>query len=104
EAPGYATQKELAVFETDVSMDFDLERKAAANVSYRPRRDAASPPSDPSPEPTTKPTADEGLKQGTSSKPKRTLSSDPWAGSSPGAAGEATSKPKRTLSSDPWAR
>lgn len=104
EAQGYATQKELATFNDDVSMEFDLEKKTAATVTYRPRRAASAPTSAPAAAPDVSSIAEEGLKPGATAKPKKTLSSDPWAGSGQGAAGDATGKPKRTLSSDPWAK
>ncbi|HSN96792.1 MAG TPA: protein kinase, partial [Candidatus Nanopelagicales bacterium] len=110
-ASGRATQKEFANFEHDVTLEFDLEKRTSATVSYRPRPAADPAASDPYPtsspaEPTAADTPQPGP---TGGKPKRSLSgSDPWSGTPTGAPQPATTststKPKRQLSgSDPWA-
>ncbi|EYF05766.1 serine/threonine protein kinase [Chondromyces apiculatus] len=112
EAQGYATQKEFAQFGDDVSMEFDLEKKTSATVSYRPRRTTGGEegmPYEPSP---TSTNTEDPAKAAAAGKPKRTLSgSDPWSGAAgtsttpaPAPVDTATNKPKRTLSSDPWAK
>jgi serine/threonine-protein kinase len=107
EAPGYATQKEFASFDEDITLDFDLDRKTA--VVSRPRRKAPPPP-EPAAAPSADPSGDAepaALSAGAQAKPKRKLSgSDPW-GTSPGAPApsDTTGKPKRKLSgSDPWSQ
>lgn len=101
EAPGHRVQKELVLFDDDLSIEIDLERKTATRAPVRRQVKTATqtaPEATPSAEPEapTSPNAPAG-------KPKRNLSAgDPWAERSQ-PTGEASSKPKRRLSdADPW--
>jgi serine/threonine-protein kinase len=109
EAAGRATQKEFAEFTNDVTIDFDLEKKAGTKVSYHPRSAAARPTSEPIYEsPAPEPGAGDPQQAGTPGKTRRSLSgSDPWSGTPVSAPQSTTTttttKPKRQLgTSNPW--
>ena len=100
EAKGFEDHNELALFDQDVSLEFDLSQKSSG--SRVKRKAAPTAPVEAPPAKTEEPAAP--LASGRPAKPKRALSgADPWGPN--GAAPEATGKPKRALSgSDPWSQ